>query len=99
MGAQDFFRSRSESASTHLGSTRLIISVLPAFLVDGVWRSWLARTAGGREVAGSSPATPTNPSQERYFSLILDTQVCGRQKTIVYTENSFLKTLSRPLIS
>lgn len=26
----------------------------------GVWRSWLARTAGGREVAGSSPVTPTN---------------------------------------
>ncbi len=25
----------------------------------GVWRSWLARTAGGREVAGSSPVTPT----------------------------------------
>jgi hypothetical protein len=24
-----------------------------------VWRSWLARTAGGREVAGSSPVTPT----------------------------------------
>ena len=33
------------------------------FLIDininGVWRSWLARTAGGREVAGSSPVTPT----------------------------------------
>ncbi len=25
-----------------------------------MWRSWLARTAGGREVAGSSPVTPTN---------------------------------------
>ena len=25
----------------------------------GVWRSWLARTPGGREVVGSSPATPT----------------------------------------
>lgn len=24
-----------------------------------MWRSWLARTAGGREVAGSSPVTPT----------------------------------------
>ncbi len=29
----------------------------------GVWRSWLARTAGGREVAGSSPVTPTRFSQ------------------------------------
>lgn len=25
----------------------------------GVWRSLVARTAGGREVAGSSPVTPT----------------------------------------
>lgn len=26
----------------------------------GMWRSWLARSAGGREVAGSSPVIPTN---------------------------------------
>ncbi len=25
----------------------------------GVWRSLVARSAGGRKVAGSSPATPT----------------------------------------
>ena len=25
----------------------------------GVWRSWLARAVWDREVAGSSPATPT----------------------------------------
>ncbi len=25
----------------------------------GVWRSQVARTAGGREVVGSSPTTPT----------------------------------------
>ena len=25
----------------------------------GVWRSLVARTAGGREVAGSNPVTPT----------------------------------------
>ena len=24
-----------------------------------MWRSWLARTAGGREVAGSNPVIPT----------------------------------------
>lgn len=30
------------------------------FIQIGVWRSWLARTAGGREVAGSSPVTPTS---------------------------------------
>lgn len=28
-------------------------------VADGVWRSQVARTAGGREVAGSNPATPT----------------------------------------
>lgn len=26
---------------------------------DGMWRSLVARTAGGREVAGSSPVIPT----------------------------------------
>ena|GEM_PF-4754344 len=30
------------------------------YLFVGVWRSWLARTHGVREVAGSSPVTPTN---------------------------------------
>jgi hypothetical protein len=30
----------------------------------GVWRSWLARTPGGREVAGSSPVTPTNEKRQ-----------------------------------
>ena len=29
------------------------------FICVGVWRSLVARTAGGREVAGSSPVTPT----------------------------------------
>ncbi len=32
----------------------------------GVWRSWLARTAGGRKVAGSSPVTPTIFMQYMY---------------------------------
>ena len=36
-----------------------------SLFVIGVWRSWLARTAGGREVAGSSPVTPTITS--RYY--------------------------------
>src|SRR5690606_35120885 len=37
-----------------------ILSYLLKYTPDiGVWRSWLARTAGGREVAGSSPVTPT----------------------------------------
>lgn len=34
----------------------------------GVWRSLVARTAGGREVAGSNPVAPINP----YFMGFLD---------------------------
>ena len=30
-----------------------------------MWRSWLARTAGGREVAGSSPVIPTIYEQKQ----------------------------------
>lgn len=47
-------------ASTHLVFPGKSIerTVGPLFY-NGVWRSWLARTAGGREVAGSSPVTPT----------------------------------------
>ncbi len=45
-------------ARTHLDIIRLIKGDSLTF-VFGVWRSWLARTAGGREVAGSSPVTPT----------------------------------------
>ena len=29
-----------------------------SFCCDGVWRSLVARTAGGREVAGSNPVAP-----------------------------------------
>ena len=35
----------------------------------GVWRSWLARTAGGREVAGSSPVTPTTIKARHFVGL------------------------------
>ena len=34
--------------------------VLQCWHTVGVWRSWLARTHGVREVVGSSPATPTS---------------------------------------
>ena len=34
------------------------------FLVYGVWRSLVARTAGGREVAGSNPVTPIGAAAE-----------------------------------
>lgn len=42
-----------------LASTIKRILIIEFLLIFGVWRSWLARTAGGREVAGSSPVTPT----------------------------------------
>lgn len=47
--------------STHLEQIRVNhVGRHPViWLLYGVWRSWLARTAGGREVAGSSPVTPT----------------------------------------
>lgn len=31
---------------------------------DGVWRSLVARSAGGREVAGSNPVTPIGAAAE-----------------------------------
>ena len=36
-----------------------------------MWRSWLAYTSGGREVAGSSPVTPTNKSPLRAFVVLV----------------------------
>lgn len=33
----------------------------------GVWRSLVARSAGGREVAGSNPVTPIFPLKSRVF--------------------------------
>lgn len=41
----------------HVGCSALVVTGQGNTI--GVWRSWLARTAGGREVAGSSPVTPT----------------------------------------
>ena len=35
--------------------------------VYGVWRSLVARSAGGREVAGSNPVTPIFPLKSRVF--------------------------------
>ena len=37
------------------------------YLFVGVWRSWLARTHGVREVAGSSPVTPTRKTGKQTF--------------------------------
>ena len=34
---------------------------------DGVWRSLVARSAGGREVAGSNPVTPTESDRKSWY--------------------------------
>lgn len=38
----------------------------------GVWRSLVARTAGGREVAGSNPVAPTKHSKFKSFRVFGD---------------------------
>ena len=62
-GTQDGLSLWRHSASAHLANMRGNIKrqscVLGIFWLNGVWRSLVARTAGGREVAGSSPVTPT----------------------------------------
>lgn len=41
------------------GEYQALWYVLGRKLLIGMWRSLVARTAGGREVAGSSPVIPT----------------------------------------
>ena len=41
-----------------MDSDKFISCTIKMFLVYGVWRSLVARTAGGREVAGSNPVIP-----------------------------------------
>ena len=40
---------------------------LVEYLLIGVWRSLVARSAGGREVAGSNPVTPIFCLKIRFF--------------------------------
>ena len=47
----------------------LKISGIIAFVDCGVWRSLVARTAGGREVAGSNPVAPIFLLKIRVFSI------------------------------
>lgn len=43
----------------------------------GVWRSLVARTAGGREVAGSNPVAPIEPERLRQkFTLDKEQWTC-----------------------
>ena len=48
-----------------------------------MWRSWLARAAGGREVAGSSPVTPTMQKARRLDELFAS-PVWGAQFTSAF---------------
>ena len=43
------------------------ICILVEYLLIGVWRSLVARSAGGREVAGSNPVTPIFGLKSRFF--------------------------------
>ena len=46
-------------------------------LLAGVWRSLVARTAGGREVAGSNPVAPIEPERLRQkFTLDKEQWTC-----------------------
>ena len=47
------------------------------FLVYGVWRSLVARTAGGREVAGSNPVTPIGVKQPESRDFIVKSRLFG----------------------
>ena len=47
-----------------MDSDKFISSTIKMFRVYGVWRSLVARTAGGREVAGSNPVTPIGAAAE-----------------------------------
>ena len=52
-----------------MDSDKFISSTIKMFLVYGVWRSLVARTAGGREVAGSNPVTPIGVKSVSYTHL------------------------------
>ena len=47
------------------------------FLVYGVWRSLVARTAGGREVAGSNPVTPIGVKQPESRDFAVKSRISG----------------------
>ena len=46
---------------------------LAIIIFTGVWRSLVARTAGGREVAGSNPVAPIFPLKIRVFKSMSNT--------------------------
>ena len=51
----------------HLSPQKMVaftIRLCYSYMRCGVWRSLVARTAGGREVAGSNPVTPIGAAAE-----------------------------------
>ncbi len=48
-------------------------SICYTYIRCGVWRSLVARTAGGREVAGSNPVAPTECSKLKGFRMLSET--------------------------
>ena len=54
----------------HLSPQKMVaftIRLCYSYMRCGVWRSLVARTAGGREVAGSNPVAPTKYSKKKSF--------------------------------
>ena len=63
-----------------MDSDKFISSTIKMFLVYGVWRSLVARTAGGREVAGSNPVAPIGKSVVLRHFFFLQTKTCAEEK-------------------
>ena len=64
----------------HLSPQKMVaftIRLCYSYMRCGVWRSLVARTAGGREVAGSNPVAPIDPERLRQkFTLDKEQWTC-----------------------
>ena len=64
----------------HLSPQKMVaftIRLCYSYMRCGVWRSLVARTAGGREVAGSNPVAPIEPERLRQkFTLDKEQWTC-----------------------
>ena len=66
----------------HLSPQKMVaftIRLCYSYMRCGVWRSLVARTAGGREVAGSNPVAPIGKSVVLRHFFLTDKDVCGRK--------------------
>ena len=63
---------------------RLLLPVSGIIIsVPGVWRSLVARSAGGREVAGSNPVTPIFCFKKDFWKLIPEVLFCYLPSTFL----------------